>query len=41
MSGGSWNYACYQVDEASAFMAHWDAELADLLSDLANVCHDC
>lgn len=41
MSGGSWNYASYQIDEASVFMARWDVELADLLGDLANVCHDC
>lgn len=41
MSGGSWDYACYAIDEAAGFMEAWDHEMADLLRDLSGVCRDC
>lgn len=41
MSGGSWNYVCYQVSEASREMSSWDKELSELLKDISKVCHDC
>lgn len=41
MSGGSWDYACYAIDEAAWHMEGWDHELADLMRDLSKVCHDC
>ena len=41
MSGGSWDYACYSIDEAAGHMERWDHELADLMRDLSGVCRDC
>ena len=41
MSGGSWDYACYAIDEAAGHMERWDHELSDLMRDLSGVCHDC
>ena len=41
MSGGSWDYACYEIDDAADRMERWDHELADLMRDLSGVCHDC
>ena len=41
MSGGSWNYASYDISDAASRMAIWDKELSELLEDLSHVCHDC
>lgn len=41
MSGGSWSYACYQIEDAALFMEALDHEMADLLRDLSQVCRDC
>lgn len=41
MSGGAWDYSSGRVDECAMRMRRWDVELADLLEDLAAVCHEC
>lgn len=41
MSGGSWSYSYLTIDDAARSMASWDIELAELLRDLSEVCHDC
>ena len=38
MSGGSWNYFYYKLDEAAKEMP--DLEVRDLMEDLAALCHD-
>lgn len=40
MSGGSMNYLCYKIEEeAVGYMC--DAELDELMRDIANLLHDC
>lgn len=41
MSGGSWSYSYLSIDSAARSMAEWDIELAEMLHDLSEVCHDC
>jgi len=38
MSGGSWNYLYYRIEEAANYIT--DPEVKDLLKDLAALCHD-
>ena len=39
MSGGSYNYECYRVDEEYVGAMH-DAELDEMMKDLVEVLHD-
>ena len=41
VSGGSWNYVCFYIDDEAGSMERWDHEMADLMRDLSKVCHDC
>lgn len=41
MSGGSWDYVCYRLEDAAQSMSGWDTELSEMLKDLADIAHDC